>query len=92
MRKPPGNLKQFMIWAWRNCPTNSLNPYALWGIVGVSGNVRLWRNSKMAVRWTAAGMLEAQKTFRRVQGLPTVPHSPQRFAGLHAKGSGRLRH
>jgi transposase-like protein len=33
-----------------------------------SGNVKRWQNGDMALRWTAAGMLEAERCFRRVQG------------------------
>ncbi len=34
-----------------------------------SRNVKRWRSGKMALRWTAAGMLEAEKQFRRVNGF-----------------------
>jgi putative transposase len=33
-----------------------------------SGNVKRWQNGDMALRWTAAGMLEAERSFRRIQG------------------------
>jgi putative transposase len=33
-----------------------------------SANVKRWRNGQMALRWCAAGMLEAKKQFRRVNG------------------------
>ena len=33
-----------------------------------SGNVKRWQNGNMALRWTAAGMLEAEQQFRRVIG------------------------
>lgn len=33
-----------------------------------SSNVKRWRDGTMALRWCAAGMLEAAKQFRRVQG------------------------
>lgn len=33
-----------------------------------AGNVKQWRNGDMALRWTAAGMLEAEQNFRRVAG------------------------
>jgi len=33
-----------------------------------SKNVKRWRDGKMALRWCAAGMLEAGKQFRRVNG------------------------
>ncbi len=31
-------------------------------------NVKRWRDGQMALRWCAAGMLEASKQFRRVNG------------------------
>lgn len=31
-------------------------------------NVKRWRDGEMALRWTAAGMLEAERQFRRVIG------------------------
>jgi transposase-like protein len=33
-----------------------------------SANVKRWRDGQMALRWCAAGMLEAKKQFRRVNG------------------------
>jgi putative transposase len=33
-----------------------------------SKNVKRWRNGTMALRWCAAGMLEAGHQFRRVNG------------------------
>ena len=38
-------------------------------------NVKRWRDGQMALRWCAAGMVEASKQFRRVNGhlhLPTL--------------------
>jgi transposase-like protein len=40
-----------------------------------AGNVKRWRDGQMAMRWCAAGMVEAGKQFRRVNGhlhLPTL--------------------
>ena len=34
----------------------------------VAENVKRWRDGKMVLRWTAAGLLEAEKQFRRVNG------------------------
>ena len=31
-------------------------------------NVKRWRSGEMRLRWTAAGMLEAERQFRRVRG------------------------
>jgi putative transposase len=33
-----------------------------------AGNVKSWRDGQMALRWCAAGMVEAGKQFRRVNG------------------------
>ena len=43
-----------------------------------SGNVKRWRDGQMALRWCAAGMIEASKQFRRVNGhlhLPALRHA-----------------
>lgn len=39
----------------------------------VTGNVKRWKNGKMALRWTAAGLLDAEKRFRRVKGYRDMP-------------------
>ncbi len=39
----------------------------------VQRNVKRWRHAEMALRWTAAGMLEAQKTFRRLKAYRQLP-------------------
>lgn len=31
--------------------------------------MKRWRSGQMALRWTAAGMLEAERQFRRVNGF-----------------------
>jgi putative transposase len=38
-----------------------------------SGNVKRWRDGQMALRWCAAGMAEAGKQFRRVNGHLHLP-------------------
>jgi hypothetical protein len=51
-----------------------------------SRNVKRWQSGDMALRWTAAGMLEAEQQFRRVIGYrelaklasPSSATSPQR--------------
>jgi hypothetical protein len=47
------------------CPNIIQN--ALGTVRQVTRNVKRWRNAEMAFRWTAAGLLEAQKTFRRLK-------------------------
>lgn len=37
-------------------------------------NVTHWRDGQMVLRWTAAGMLNAQRSFRRVKGHKQMPH------------------
>lgn len=39
----------------------------------VSRNVKRWRNASMALRWTAAGMLEAKMGFRRINAYRQLP-------------------
>lgn len=36
-------------------------------------NVKRWRGGEMALRWTAAGMLDAERSFRRVKGFRDLP-------------------
>ena len=38
-----------------------------------TGHAKRWRNAEMALRWTAAGMMEAQKTFRRLKAYRQLP-------------------
>jgi putative transposase len=39
----------------------------------VSHNVKQWGSASMALRWTAAGMLEAKKGFRRLKAYKQLP-------------------
>src|SRR3989442_11876351 len=39
----------------------------------VSRNVTRWRSGGMALRWAATGLLEAQKSFRRLKGYRELP-------------------
>jgi putative transposase len=38
----------------------------------ISRNVKRWQSGDMCLRWTAAGMLEAERQFRRVIGHPDL--------------------
>jgi putative transposase len=38
----------------------------------VSRNVKRWQNGDMCLRWTAAGMLEAERQFRKIIGYPDL--------------------
>ena len=46
---------------------------ALGTVKTVQRNVKRWRHAEMALRWTAAGLLEAQKTFRRLKAYRQLP-------------------
>ncbi len=49
-------------------------------------NVKRWRDGQMALRWCAAGMLEAAKQFRRVNGhlhLPALRAALERHVAEH---------
>jgi putative transposase len=52
-----------------------------------SANVKRWRDGQMALRWCAAGMIEAGKQFRRVNGHL---HLPKLRAALDAEISGTV--
>jgi hypothetical protein len=41
-------------------------------------NVKRWSSGEMALRWTAAGMLEAERQFRRSSATATSPPSSSR--------------
>ncbi len=43
-------------------------------------NVTRWRDAHMVLRWTAAGMLNAERSFRRIKGYKQMP---QLIAALH---------
>ena len=56
-----------------------------------SANVTRWRNGTMALRWCAAGMLEAGRQFRRVNGhlhLKTLRAALERHVAAENGGSG----
>jgi putative transposase len=49
-------------------------------------NVKRWRDGEMGLRWTAAGMLEAEKQFRKVIGyfqLPQLAIALERHVARH---------
>lgn len=49
------------------------------------GHVKRWRDGRMKKRWLAAGMLEAERSFRRVKG---VREMPVLVAALHRHAKG----
>ena len=48
----------------------------------VCRNVKRWRDAKMALRWTSAGMFEAQKGFRRIKAYKQLPILKQALIDL----------
>lgn len=55
-----------------------------------SRNVKHWRDGQMALRWCAAGMVEASKQFRRVNGhlhLPTLRAALERHLAADTVGA-----
>jgi putative transposase len=52
-----------------------------------ASNVKRWRDGQMALRWCAAGMVEAGKQFRRVNGHL---HLPKLRAALNAEIAGTV--
>ena len=55
-----------------------------------SRNVKRWRDGQMAMRWCAAGMVEASKQFRRVNGhlhLPALRAALERHVGAETVGA-----
>ncbi len=57
----------------RSLACTNLIENALGTVRTVSRNVKRWRNAEMALRWTAAGLREAQKTFRRLKAYRQLP-------------------
>jgi putative transposase len=57
-----------------------------------SSNVKNWQSGDMALRWCAAGLVEAGKQFRRVNGhmhLPTLRAALERHVGEQGVGADR---
>ena len=49
----------------------------------VCRNVKRWRNAAMALRWTAAGMMEAAKGFRRLKAYKRLSSIPRSRLAAH---------
>ena len=57
----------------------------------VCRNVNRWRNAKIGLHWTAPGMLEAAKGFRRLKAHKQLPILKDAIERLHQKRSHDLR-
>jgi transposase-like protein len=51
----------------------------------VCSNVKRWRDASMALRWTAAGMMEAAKGFRRLKACKQLPALRTALKTHHAR-------
>lgn len=52
----------------------------------VTRNVKRWQGGDHVARWTAAGLLEAEKKFRRVKGYRELPELARKLdPGLHSQ-------
>jgi transposase-like protein len=51
----------------------------------VTRNVKRWRDASMALRWAAAGMMEAQANFRRLKAYRHLPTLRQALAEHNAR-------
>ena len=51
----------------------------------MSRNVKHWGSAPMALRWTAAGMLEAKKGFRRLKAYKQLPTLKAALIAHHEK-------
>ena len=58
-------------------------------IRSVCRNVKHWGSASMALRWTAAAMLEAQKGFRRLKAYQQLPALRTALAAHQAKLSNK---
>ena len=70
------------------------SPNAVESMISISRdharNVKHWRDGQMALRWCAAGMVEASKQFRRVNGhlhLPALRASLERHVAAETVGA-----
>jgi putative transposase len=53
----------------------------------VTRNVKRWRDASMALRWAAAGMMEAKAGFRRLKAHRQLPALRRALAEHHARQS-----
>ena len=59
----------------------------------VTRNVKRWRDASMALRWTAAGMMEASKGFRRLKAYKQLPQLRDALLALRtARAATRANH
>ena len=54
-----------------DCPTDNVRGNRCWAEGFAAGR---WCDEQMVRRWTAAGMLNAERSFRRIKGYKQMPH------------------
>ena len=57
-------------------------------VVAYARHVKRWQSGSMVVRWVSAGIVEAEKTFRRVQGYRDIETLVRVLGALEAKEEG----
>jgi transposase-like protein len=57
----------------RSLPCTNIIENMMGTVRRISRNVKRWRSASMALRWTAAAMLEARKDFRRLKAYKQLP-------------------
>ncbi len=63
----------------------------LGGVRGVSRRVKRWRGGSMILRWMVAGLIEAEKGFRRVRGYQGMAHLSAAFERNDSRIDGKLK-
>ena len=63
--------------------TRSTAEIAFYESSGTGCNRKRWQSSAMALRWTAASMLEAERQFRRIVGRADLDFAPTATHELH---------
>jgi hypothetical protein len=69
------------------CSTNPIESM-IDAVRTIQRNIKRWRDGDMRLRWTAAGMAEAQRGFRRVQGPPRPAQARRRHRPRAPPGRG----
>ena len=57
-----------------------------WIVRKTQRNVKHWQSGDMALRWTAAGLLEAEKQFRKIMGYQKIGDLTNRIDRLRKVG------
>ena len=61
-------------------------------VVSYARHVKRWQSGSMVVRWVSAGIVEAEQTFRRVQGYRDITKLVQVLGALEAREEAAVEH